>query len=276
MNERPNGCNPSTGTYREVITCSMDRIYDSCTDKDCCVDLPIRFTDTAQSVIDGSADVKCKKAEVASVLVNVEPVPYNSGYFSVDITFYFRCLLETCACVGGRPSCVEGLAVYEKKVILYGAEGDSMVFSSQYTGSCNDGTTFSTNMPKATVEVVQPLALSARVVDTCSCCEQTPVPSVCIPEALAQSFEGSFGCCQPRRVVLVTVGLFSIVSMSRKVSLVVPACGFGVPLKESVASAEDPCALFGQIQFPTDQFFPPQIEDNGAAVPASGGSCPCR
>ncbi|MBQ3141700.1 MAG: hypothetical protein IJC25_07035, partial [Clostridia bacterium] len=204
-------------------------------------------------------------------LIHVEPVPYNCGYYSVDITFYFRCWLEACACAGSRPVCVEGLAVYEKKVILYGAEGDSMVFSSQYTGDCCACTTSSTNMPKATVEVVHPVALSARVVDLCdnSCCECVPKPPACIPDFLAQTFDGCFDCCAPRKVVLVTVGLFSIVSMSRKVSLVVPACGFGVPLKECVGSDEEPCRLFGNIQFPTDRFFPPQLN-------ADANNCGCK
>lgn len=264
MNERISGCNPANGSYKEVVTCNVDRIYDSCYDKDCLEDIPIRFTDCAQKIIDECTGVKLKKAELANVLVNVEPVPYNCGYFSVDITFYFRCWLEACICTGGRAVCVEGLAVYDKKVILYGAEGDSMVFTSQYTGTCNECTTYSTNMPKATVEAVHPIALSARVIDICNCREQLPLTPACIPESLAQTFEGCFTCCQPRRYVLATIGLFSIVSMSRKVSLVVPACGFGVPLKECVATDDEPCKLFNKIQFPTDQFFPPKIEDGNS------------
>jgi len=175
--------------------------------------------------------------------------------------------------MGDRGHCVEGLAIYNKKVILYGSEGDSMIFTSQYSGDCDDCTTFSTNMPKATVETVQPIALSARLLDICDFPRNLPRFGANIPAPIAEQFDGPFNVCEPRRVVLATIGLFSIVSISRKVSLVIPACGFGVPLKECIGSEEDPCELFYKIQFPTDQFFPPRMGDNNAVA---GPGCSCN
>ncbi|HOP10985.1 MAG TPA: hypothetical protein PK629_05795 [Oscillospiraceae bacterium] len=272
MNER-NGCNPSTGSFREVVNCSVDRIYDSCYDKDCLEDLPVCFTNCSQNIIDNAIACKFKKCEIVNVIVNVEPIPYNCGFYAVDITFFFHCWFECFTCMGDHGQCVEGLAIYNKKVILYGSEGDSMIFTSQYSGCCNDCTTFSTNMPKATVETVQPIALSARLLDICDCPHHLNRFGANIPAPIAERFEGNFNVCDPRRVVLATIGLFSIVSISRKVSLVVPACGFGVPLKECVGSDEDPCELFYKIQFPTDQFFPPRMSENNNNVAPTGCSC---
>lgn len=272
MNER-NGCNPATGGYKEVVNCSVDRIYDSCYDKDCFEDLPVCFTDCNQQYINNAIGVKFKKCEISNVLVNVEPIPYNCGFFAVDITFFFHCWFEVFDCVGARPNCVEGLCIYNKKVILYGSEGDSMSFSSQYSGNCDDTTTYSTNLPKATVETVQPIALSARILDICDCPDNVVHYAANIPTSIASCFDGCFNCCNPSRVVLASVGLFSIISISRKVGLVVPACGFGVPLKECTGSDEDPCDLFYKIQFPTDQFFPPRMSENGTVTETKGCGC---
>lgn len=264
MNER-NGCNIATGGYKEVVNCSVDRVYDSCYDKDCCEDLPVCFTDCAQQLINCAVAVKFKRCEITNVLVNVEPIPYNCGFFAVDITFFFHCWFEVFECIGSQGRCVEGLAIYNKKVILYGSEGDSMIFTSQYSGDCNDSTTYSTNMPKATVETVQPIALNARILDICDCPGHLCQYGANIPSQIAASFEGSFNVCNPRRVLLASIGLFSIVSISRKVGLVIPACGFSVPLKECTGSDEDPCDLFYKIQFPTDQFFPPKMTETATA-----------
>jgi hypothetical protein len=264
MNDKINGCNPATGGYKEVVTCSVDRIYDSCYDKDCLEDLPVYFTDCSQKIVDEATSVKFKRCEIAKVLISTEAVPYNSGLYTVDITFYFRCWFEVFHYSGGRPFCLEGLVVYNKKVILYGSEGDSMIFSSQYADDCDDRTRFSTNLPKAMVETVDPIPLSARIIDICDNHHQHFFSDLgaTIPESLARTFDGDFTCCRPERIILCTIGLFSIISLARRVSLIVPACGFGVPLKECISAADDPCKLFNKIQFPTDQFFPPKMQDS--------------
>ena len=44
------------------------------------------FTDRAQPVIDNALSVKCKDVEIITVYLDVEPVPFNKGFYSVDIT----------------------------------------------------------------------------------------------------------------------------------------------------------------------------------------------
>jgi hypothetical protein len=67
--------------------------------------------------------------------------------------------------------------------------------------------------------------------------------------------------------VFATVGLFSIIKLVRFVQLLIPAFDFCVPNKECVsATEENPCELFETIEFPFDEFFPPQIFDFPGAL----------
>lgn len=55
----------------------------------------------------------------------------------------------------GRPTEVEGLATFDKKVILFGSEGNAKVFESKYKEDAFDPQLWrKTNMPHAVVEVV--------------------------------------------------------------------------------------------------------------------------
>ena len=54
----------------------------------------------------------------------------------------------------GRPTEVEGLATFDKKVILFGSEGNAKVFESKYKEDAFDPQLWrKTNMPHAVVEV---------------------------------------------------------------------------------------------------------------------------
>ena len=61
----------------------------------------------------------------------------------------------------------------------------------------------------------------------------------------------------PRRW-LTTIGQFSIIRLERDTQLVVPAYDYCMPEKECPGTvSDDPCTLFSRIQFPVDEFFPP-------------------
>ena len=77
----------------------------------------------------------------------------------------------------------------------------------------------------------------------------------------------------PKRVV-VTIGLFSIIKLIRMVQLLIPAFDFCIPNRECVsASEENACELFDTIEFPFDQFFPPQIFDFPVAGVEEDNKC---
>ena len=80
----------------------------------------------------------------------------NRGFYTIDIRFFYRIECEV-SCVVGRPRIIDGLAVFDKRVILFGGEGGARIFSSHYVEDgadvqlCPDS-----NKPTAVVEVVDP------------------------------------------------------------------------------------------------------------------------
>ena len=64
-----------------------------------------------------------------------------------------------------------------------------------------------------------------------------------------------------RKMIYITLGVFSIVSLARTVPVMVPAYDYAVPNKECVSSTESPCELFEKINFPSSEFFPKSLED---------------
>ncbi len=140
------GCN-------EKVCIQTDQIYDSCRSKECIECLRVFLTETGQEIVDRAIDVKCRNAEVIWIFPNVEPLSFNRGYYTVDLTYFFRITLEVYTGVS-RPVTVEGLSSYNKKVVLFGSEGSAKIFTSKYKEDSFDPQLWQkTNMPKAVVEV---------------------------------------------------------------------------------------------------------------------------
>lgn len=147
---RPGDC--SCSCFKEAVCIDAERIYDSCSDKDCLEDLQVFFSDKTQPIIDKAASIKCKKVKVLNVCVDVESVPFNKGFYSVDMTFYFLVELSVYLSPGTPAVNCCGISYFSKKVILYGSEANARVFSS-HTGCCN-GNEQLTAMPNAVVQIV--------------------------------------------------------------------------------------------------------------------------
>ena len=62
---------------------------------------------------------------------DIEAVPFNRGFYSVDLKYFFKITLAVFTGLG-RPTEVEGLASFNKKVILFGSEGNAKMFASKY------------------------------------------------------------------------------------------------------------------------------------------------
>jgi hypothetical protein len=240
---------------REAVCIDTKRVYDSCKDKDCCRDLRVYFTRCDQAIVDRAISIRAREAEIIWVFSDVEAIPFNRGCYSIDINYFFKVSFDVFT-GGGQPARICGLAVYDKKVILFGSEGNAKIFSSKYVPEENDIQLCSkTNLPEATVEVVDPIVLASRLVDPCDCC------CCCLDvDALPQSINGSFDddfIVEGDKIILVTLGLFTIVRLSRNVQLLVPIYDFCIPHKECDCGLNDPCDLFNQFKFPIDEFFPP-------------------
>ena len=142
----------ATGTaFKEAVCIDAGRVYDSCSDKDCLEDLQVYFTETEQAKIDRALTVKAKSVEVLNVFLEVEPIPFNRGFYSVDMTFYFKVNLSAYYTPVSTADNVVGLAFFSKKVILYGSEGNVKVFSSEMP---LDGAGTASDNPSAVVQVV--------------------------------------------------------------------------------------------------------------------------
>lgn len=115
---------------REAVCIHTKKIFDSCKDKDCIEDLRVYPTRGCQEVIDRAVSVKAGCAELLYAYIDVEPVTFNRGFYTVDVRYFYRITAD--AFVGAaRPVEISGLAVFDKRVILFGSEGSAKVFSSQ-------------------------------------------------------------------------------------------------------------------------------------------------
>ena len=109
-----------TACIREAVCIHTKKIYDSCKDKDCIEDLRFYPTQNCQAVIDRAISIKAGKAELLYVYIDVEPIGFNRGFYTVDVRYYYRVTAD--AFIGAaRPVEVCGLCVFDKRVILFGS-----------------------------------------------------------------------------------------------------------------------------------------------------------
>lgn len=242
---------------REAVCIHTKKIYDSCRDKDCIEDL--RFYPKLQYVdtISHALSIKGGTAKLIHVYVDVEPVTFNRGFYTVDMRFFYCVTLQ--AYLGcPMPVSVEGLCVFDKRVILFGSEGNAKIFSSEYRPEGPDLQMLrQSNLPVAVVEAVDPIVLDAKLVD---CCDIRPCDcDVCeVPTFVNSFFNGELSSGDDSRRVYVTLGQFSIVRLERDSQLLIPVYDYCMPEKECTGgSDEDPCGLFRNIAFPVGEFFPP-------------------
>lgn len=255
--------------FKEAVCIDAQRVYDSCGDKDCIEDLTVRFNQTSQQVIDEATNVRIRDVDVITVYIDLEPVPFHKGFYSVNMTFFFDICLDVFTAPASVPCMVSGVAVFNKKVILYGSEGNVKIFSSDYSEDESDIQSSPTrNLPKATVQVADPIALSAYVKEKKKCCCQC-----ChIPEKICKRYGTICDDDCKKKEVLVTIGLFTIVQIERSVQMLIPSYDFCIPEKECVTTSDNPCEMFSRIDFPTDEFFPPKVTDLGS----DEHSCGCK
>lgn len=256
--------------FREAVCVSASRVYDACRDRECLEDIQVHFTDRDRNIVDNAIAVKLKSAEVCSVTIDTEPVPFNRGYYCIELTIYFAVKLEITVSPASAPCDVCGLSVYKKKAILFGSDGCVRVFSSEYVCGDNDVQGLPTgNLPRVTCQIADPICLGARLETACNpCCP-------CVPKSVARRFAGCFDHADGEQTVLVSIGIFMIIQLERQVQMLVPVYDFCMPEKICMEeNRDDPCELFGRISFPTDAFFPPDACELSAGGD-NGCGCGC-
>ncbi len=251
----------ANGKFKEAVCIHTKKIYDACRDKDCLEDMRVFLTRSSQQIVDRAISVKARKAELLWVFIDVEPVPFNRGFYTCDIRYFYKITADV-FCGVGRPSEVTGLSTFDKRVILFGSEGNAKIFGSNTNVSGLDAQAVrSTNMPSCIVEVVDPIILNVKLVDVCDCRRSDDICE--IPGFIEKTFDEELVLSGDEKRLYCTLGQFSIVRLERDTQLIIPAYDFCLPEKECVGSTDDnPCNLFKKIRFPVDEFFPPNQLSN--------------
>ena len=75
---------------RDAVCVHTRKIFDSCRDKDCAEDLRFYPAQGCQEVIDKAISIKPGTAELLYVYIDVEPVGFNRGYYTVDARYFYK------------------------------------------------------------------------------------------------------------------------------------------------------------------------------------------
>lgn len=267
MAENKNLCG---ATSLDNVCISCNRILDSCRDKDCFEDARVFLTDFGEEIIEKTSNIRVKSANVVWTSLQVEPVQFNRGFYQIYIRFHVKLIIEACICPG-KVQELEGVAVCEKKVILYGSEGNVNIFKSDPNNNdfcaCPCKEQYMSNLPIAVCEVIDPITLNAKVLsdpkpDCCKCCcfvEDIPEQVCrCINGNLVDTYRDD----DRGKKLYVTLGFFSVIRIERPGEYMIRAAEYCVPEKECVLNdSDDPCALFRTMSFPTSEFCPPSYRD---------------
>lgn len=267
---------------KEMVCIDTYRVLDSCRDKDCFEDVRVFLGCYGQEIIEHTCAVRAKSAKVLWSYIDIDPVPFNRGFYQLTIKIYTKIVCE--ACVGpGNVQEFDGIAVVEKKVILFGSEGNVSVFKSEKgcSGFCppNHGKSkckASSNLPIAVLETVDPIILNSKVVEprhSCCCCCTVDD----IPEGVCCHVESSLCDDDNANKLLVSLGFFSVVRIERPAQYLISAAEYCVPKKEcAVPTEDDPCSLFRNMSFPVSEFCPPSITGYADKYEGSTPSCGCN
>lgn len=234
---------------REAVCIHTRKIFDSCKDKDCVEDLRVYPTVSAQESIDNAFSVRARSAELLYADVRVKEITFNKGFYTVDVTYFYRVKGETFP----AGETVTGLAIFDKRVMLFGSEASAKTFSSDDGGSVPEDA----GLPIGVVESVDPIALHMKLVDN-ACVVATEAEQRAIPEAILDAIGEDLVLGDRERRLYVTIGQFSIIRLERDTQLLIPAYDYCMPDKACEGATEDdPCTMFSRIRFPVDEFFPP-------------------
>ena len=181
------------------------RILDACRDRDCFEDVRVFLTCGGEELIARTGNVRVKCAEIVASNISVDPVQFNIGFYTVLVRFYVRCEFEVCVPMG-QSQIIEGIAVLEKRVVLFGGQSNVSIFRSKACDNfcaAPEPVCCGHNNPEAVIEVVQPVVLGARILEECNChccCCCCDIPAV-----VADSLGGALGGLSMLGLLIYTI-----------------------------------------------------------------------
>ncbi len=255
-------CAPS-GSFRDTVCIDTNRVLDSCRDRDCFENVRVYLSCYGNELLERTGAIRAKCANIVWTYIGIDPIQFNRGFYAVTIRFYVKVIFE--ACVGGGHSQeLEGIAVLEKRVILYGGESNASIFKSSACGGdfcaipkldCGEA-----NLPVAIVEAVDPVLLNTKIVEKasecnccCCCCQENDLPEAVLsslgaPLMFDDNDKGS-------RYLTVSLGIFSVVRIVRPAQYLIQATEYCIPEKEChPVEEDDPCHVFRSMPFPINEF----------------------
>ena len=122
------------GGGKDTVCIETNRILDSCRDRDCFENVRVYLTDIGNDIIERTSNVRTKEAAISLTHISIDPVRFNRGFYTVNIRFYIKLIFEACV-ANGRSQELEGIAVLEKRVVLFGGESNVSIFKSR---PCSD------------------------------------------------------------------------------------------------------------------------------------------
>ncbi len=257
-------CNNSSS--RNQVGIETNKIFDSCKDRDCYEFVRVRLSRAGKDIVEKTNAIRTKKAEIMYTKIYVNPVSFNCGFYSVIIRFFVKCEFEACVCAG-RSQEFDGIAVLEKKVVLYGGDGETTIFRSgceensfcdKIEPSCGTKST-----PVAVVEVVPPVVLGTHIrekhecVCCCCVCDIPKCVSCCVSGELDYNEDDEDSRCDTKhkKYLTVSLGIFSVIRLVRPTSYKIEAEDYCVPDKVCKSfEYNDPCSIFNTLPFPTKDF----------------------
>ena len=239
MNDNINTNRP----FKEAVCIDAMRVFDSCSSQDCLEDLAFTFEEADQQTLNDASYIKARAIQVPSVGFVVDAVPFNKGFYTVDVTYNFRAEIEAFPADAGTPQIVYGTSSFSKKVILFGSDGSTQRF----------------------VAGQLPETAAASPVSGCACCScdlctlptasVTIAPPMCLDASLTPPVAPATDS-----TLTITIGIFAIIQLARPVPIMIPAYDYCMPGKECASDTDSPCELFDKIAFPSSEFFPQGLD----------------
>ena len=258
-------CTPAGSPVRESVCIDTNRVLDSCRDRDCFENVRVYLSNFGNEILERTGAIRARSAKIVWTYIGLDPIPFNRGFFAITVRFYVKLVFE--ACIGaGRSQDIEGIAVLEKRVILYGGESNVTVFKSNGYGSddfcaCPRPDCGEQSAPVGVVEVVSPVILGTRIVEhvnECNCCCCSCEGD--LPESVLSSLDGplcfdEYPAGNGKRYLTVSLGIFSVIRIVRPAQYTVQAVECTIPEKECApVDEDDPCRVFRNMPFPTGEF----------------------
>ena len=229
--------------FKEEICIEAMRVFDSCCFQECLEDLKFEFECCEQEIINEASFVKTKCLEITDVSFVIDPVPFNKGFYTVDVQYHIKAEIEAYSSSHCPPKILFGEGCFSKKVILFGSDGNTQRFVSDEKQHC-----------------MKPAPKSGCA----ACCDSATLPTASVNAAPLMCLDTKLVCkkgCEPEKEVLITFGIFAIIQLSRPVPVMIPSFEYCMPEKECSTNTDTPCELFDKIKFPVSEFFPKGLDD---------------